>query len=60
MSAAKARCIPLVVTLGGGYGDPISRTARAHANTFQTSARVFGCCHAAIQRKTAGDPEIFD
>ncbi|MEO8371552.1 MAG: histone deacetylase [Candidatus Solibacter sp.] len=27
---------PLVVTLGGGYGDPIEQTARAHAATFFT------------------------
>lgn len=28
--------IPLVVTLGGGYSNPIERTAEAHANTFQS------------------------
>ncbi|HYG99010.1 MAG TPA: histone deacetylase [Terriglobales bacterium] len=27
--------VPLVVTLGGGYGDPIEATALAHANTFK-------------------------
>ena len=32
--------IPLVVTLGGGYSDPIERTAEAHANTFRALARV--------------------
>jgi acetoin utilization deacetylase AcuC-like enzyme len=32
--------IPLVVTLGGGYGDPIERTAEAHANCFRTAAAV--------------------
>jgi acetoin utilization deacetylase AcuC-like enzyme len=30
-----SRGIPLVVTLGGGYADPIERTAEAHANTFR-------------------------
>jgi acetoin utilization deacetylase AcuC-like enzyme len=38
---AKARSIPLVITLGGGYSDPISLTAEAHANTFRSAARVF-------------------
>ena len=27
--------IPLVITLGGGYAEPIERTAEAHANTFR-------------------------
>jgi acetoin utilization deacetylase AcuC-like enzyme len=34
--------VPLVVTLGGGYAEPIERTAVAHANTFRTAAAVFG------------------
>jgi len=42
MELAHARGIPLVVTLGGGYADPISRTAEAHANTFRCAAGVFG------------------
>lgn len=32
----RRRHIPLAVTLGGGYSDPIERTAEAHANTFQS------------------------
>jgi len=32
---------PVVITLGGGYSDPISRTAEAHAQTFQTAVAVF-------------------
>ena len=32
---ARALRVPLVVTLGGGYGDPIEATALAHANTFK-------------------------
>ena len=31
---------PLVVTLGGGYSEPISRTAEAHAQTFRTALEV--------------------
>jgi acetoin utilization deacetylase AcuC-like enzyme len=34
--------IPLAIVLGGGYADPISRTAEAHAGTFRTAAAVFG------------------
>ena len=30
-----SRAIPLVITLGGGYAEPIERTAEAHANTFR-------------------------
>jgi acetoin utilization deacetylase AcuC-like enzyme len=36
----RARSIPIVVTLGGGYAEPIERTAVAHVNTFRTAARV--------------------
>lgn len=32
--------LPLVVTLGGGYSDPIERTAEAHAQTYQAALRV--------------------
>jgi acetoin utilization deacetylase AcuC-like enzyme len=41
--------VPLVVTIGGGYSDPIDLTVRAHAQTFQTLADVFGrsMCSAA-------------
>jgi hypothetical protein len=31
-----------VITLCGGYADPISRTAGAHANPFRTAALVYG------------------
>ncbi|HUA57411.1 MAG TPA: histone deacetylase [Verrucomicrobiae bacterium] len=32
--------LPIVVTLGGGYANPISRTAEAHANTFRAAAAI--------------------
>jgi acetoin utilization deacetylase AcuC-like enzyme len=32
--------VPVVVTLGGGYAEPIDRTVEAHANTFRTAAAV--------------------
>jgi acetoin utilization deacetylase AcuC-like enzyme len=31
---------PVVVTLGGGYAEPIERTVEAHANTFRAAAEV--------------------
>jgi acetoin utilization deacetylase AcuC-like enzyme len=34
------RGIPLVITLGGGYAEPIEMTAQAHANTFRTATGV--------------------
>jgi acetoin utilization deacetylase AcuC-like enzyme len=39
---AKTTGLPLVVTLGGGYAEPVSRTAEAHANTFRTAAEILG------------------
>jgi acetoin utilization deacetylase AcuC-like enzyme len=38
---ARKNGIPLTITLGGGYADPITRTAEAHANTFRAAARWF-------------------
>lgn len=35
------RGIPLVITLGGGYSEPITYTVEAHAQTFQTAADIF-------------------
>ena len=42
MEGSRERGIPFVVTLGGGYADPIARTAEAHANTFRIAAEVTG------------------
>ena len=33
--------IPLVITLGGGYAEPVERTVEAHANTFRIAAQSF-------------------
>ena len=33
--------LPLVITLGGGYSDPIVKTVEAHAQTFQMAADVY-------------------
>jgi acetoin utilization deacetylase AcuC-like enzyme len=35
------RGVPLVITLGGGYSNPIEATVCAHAETFRTAARVY-------------------
>lgn len=37
-----ARGVPLVMTLGGGYSQPVELTAEAHANTFRAAADTFG------------------
>jgi acetoin utilization deacetylase AcuC-like enzyme len=36
-----SRGIPLVITLGGGYAQPIERTVEAHANTFRAALATF-------------------
>jgi acetoin utilization deacetylase AcuC-like enzyme len=41
MSYAAECNVPIVITLGGGYSNPIALTAEAHANTFRTAADVF-------------------
>ncbi len=38
---AAQRNIPIAVTMGGGYSDPIELTAQAHAQTFCLAASVF-------------------
>ncbi len=40
-AAVEARGIPLVITLGGGYAEPVERTVEAHVNTFRTAASVW-------------------
>jgi acetoin utilization deacetylase AcuC-like enzyme len=37
LEGACSRSIPVVITLGGGYSDPIDRAVEAHANTFRTA-----------------------
>ncbi len=41
MEQARNLSIPLVVTLGGGYSDPIEQTVAAHAQTFLKAAEVY-------------------
>ncbi len=40
LSAAVNRGVPIVVTMGGGYSEPVERTVAAHAQTFRTAAAV--------------------
>jgi acetoin utilization deacetylase AcuC-like enzyme len=41
MKLAGASGVPLVITLGGGYAEPIRLTAEAHANTFRVAREFF-------------------
>jgi acetoin utilization deacetylase AcuC-like enzyme len=38
---AKASGIPIAITLGGGYSDPIELTVESHANTFRVASRIY-------------------
>jgi acetoin utilization deacetylase AcuC-like enzyme len=38
LEACLARKLPVVITIGGGYSDPIEPTIEAHANTFRVAA----------------------
>jgi len=40
MNAAKSLGIPLAITLGGGYSEPLELTVTAHANTFRTASQI--------------------
>ncbi len=42
MSAGRERGLPVVITMGGGYSDPVGLAAEAHANTFRMAAEVWG------------------
>ena len=43
IDGVKARGLPLAITLGGGYAEPIELTVQAHANTFRSAAGAFAC-----------------
>jgi acetoin utilization deacetylase AcuC-like enzyme len=44
LNACCANEVPCVITLGGGYSEPIELTVDAHANTFRTAVRIFSHC----------------
>jgi len=39
-TACRQSGVPVLITLGGGYSDPLENTARAHANTYLMAASV--------------------
>jgi acetoin utilization deacetylase AcuC-like enzyme len=41
IGASRKQRIPLVITLGGGYSNPIELTVQAHASTFRTARHCF-------------------
>lgn len=41
MHLAREARVPFVITLGGGYAEPIHLTAEAHANTFRVARQIF-------------------
>ena len=47
MTTCRSYGAPFILTLGGGYSDPVELTAEAHANTFRTAAEVFGAAAPA-------------
>lgn len=42
ISVVKQMGVPLVITMGGGYSNPIELTAQAHANTYRVAEEIFG------------------
>ena len=39
--ACRLRCLPCVVTLGGGYGENVDDTVEAHCNTIRAACEIF-------------------
>ena len=54
IDSAHARNIPLVITIGGGYSEPIEDTVFAHAQTFRSAARIYGPSY--FQPSSAPEP----
>jgi len=42
MRTALDLAVPFVITIGGGYSDPIILTAQAHATTFRIAQQILG------------------
>jgi len=42
LGRAAALGVPVALTLGGGYGEPIDATIEAHANTYRAAREAFG------------------
>lgn len=41
LGACQTRKVPVIITIGGGYSDPIEHTVRAHAGTFRVAANLY-------------------
>lgn len=41
LDACRTNGVPCVITLGGGYAEPVELTVEAHSNTFRTAAHLF-------------------
>ena len=41
LDACRTSRVPLVITLGGGYSEPIELTVQAHANTYRLAAAIY-------------------
>jgi len=52
--------IPVVVTLGGGYAEPIDLTVEAHANTFRAAAAAYGFRGRPEGKPAAEGPRLTD
>ena len=48
LQMCRSRGVPVVVTLGGGYAEPIAKTVEAHANTFRTAAEILLNLHCRL------------
>ena len=48
LEACRLAGVPLVITLGGGYSEPMELTVEAHANTYRSAAAIFAEPPAAI------------
>lgn len=42
MRAAREQGVPMVITMGGGYSNPVEVAAEAHANTFRMAHEIWG------------------
>jgi acetoin utilization deacetylase AcuC-like enzyme len=42
LSACRERGLPVALTLGGGYADPIDLTVRAHVGTYRAAKALYG------------------
>jgi acetoin utilization deacetylase AcuC-like enzyme len=52
LQMCRSRGVPVVITLGGGYAEPIERTVEAHANTFRAAAEILLSQECSAQTAT--------